>query len=264
MKTIIYYYSGTGNALWTSRCIATALGRTTVHPMLKMNGDAMVGADAVGLVFPVHMWGVPSLVLAFMQKVKWAPEQYFFAFAVNAGQVSRTLIQLHHRMAAMGLTLSLGIDIVLPSNYIPWGGPGPKPKLERLFQTANDKILHVAPCIAQKQAAPMERGALWQRIVFTAVYQMTWHMIPKMDKHFWVDAKCNGCGICAKVCPVGNIAMVADKPTWSHRCEQCLACIQWCPEQALQYGRKTPHYERYHHPAVKLKDMVLDRTPNKK
>jgi len=68
-------------------------------------------------------------------------------------------------MTSLGLRLSLGIDIVLPSNYIPWGGPGPTGKLNKLYLTAREKIKHVAPRIAGKQTAPMELGPLWQRIV---------------------------------------------------------------------------------------------------
>jgi len=77
-----------------------------------------------------------------------------------------------------------------------------------------------------------------------------------MDRDFWTDNKCNGCEICGRVCPVGNIVFESGKPAWQHRCEQCLACIQWCPQEAIQYGKKTPAYERYHHPEVKLKDMT--------
>jgi ferredoxin len=256
MKTIIYYYTGTGNSLWTARLIAAELGNATLYPMSLMNGDAMVDAEAVGLVFPVHMWGVPSLVLDFMKKMKKDPDRYYFAFAVNAGQVSRTLIQLQSHMASLGLRLSAGIGIVLPSNYIPWGGPGPAEKLDKLFLAAREKIRRAAPGIAQRQSAPMEKGPLWQRIVFTAMYKMTFNMIPKMDGEFWVDEKCNGCGICEKACPVGNIVMTDEKPKWLHKCEQCLACIQWCPKEAIQYGKKTPNYERYHHPEVTLKDIL--------
>lgn len=172
MKTIIYYYTGTGNSLWTSRLLAAELGDTTVFPMFRMNGDAPVEAETIGFVFPVHMWGVPSLVLNFLQKMQQEPNRYYFAVAVNAGQVSRTLIQLQNHMASMGLRLSLGVDIVLPSNYIHWGGPGPAEKLARLYLAARGKIKNVAPAIAGKQTAPMEKGPLWQRIVFTAIYKM--------------------------------------------------------------------------------------------
>ena len=41
---------------------------------------------------------------------------------------------------------------------------------------------------------------------------MTYGMVPKMDRDFWTDKKCNGCGICGRVCPVGNIAFESGKP----------------------------------------------------
>jgi ferredoxin len=256
MKTLIYYYTGTGNSLWVSRLVAAELGDTALYPMTQGHAVAGYVAEAIGLVFPVHMWGVPSLVLDFLQKIPLDPDKYYFAFAVNAGQVSRTLIQLQRRMASSKLQLSLGFDIVLPSNYIPWGGPGSPEKLEKLYLAARTKVKNAASSIAERQSAPMEKGPLWQRIVFTAVYKMTYGLIPKMDRDFWVDEKCNGCRICEKICPVGNITITAEKPMWLHRCEQCLACIQWCPKEAIQYGRKTPAYDRYHHPEVTVQDII--------
>ncbi len=256
MKTIIYYYTGTGNSLWTARLVASNLGNTTLHPMSLIHKDALNQADAIGLVFPVHMWGVPHHVLNFLDAIDMDSSKYYFAFAVNGGQVSRTLIQLQKRMANSGARLSLGYDIVMPSNYIPWGGPGPADKLEKLYLAARDKINKVTPRIALQQSASMEKGPLWQRILFTACYAMTYRLIPKMDKDFWVDDTCNSCTICEKVCPVENIVMKSGKPEWLHKCEQCLACIQWCPKESIQFGKKTPAYERYHHPEVTLKDIV--------
>ncbi len=81
--------------------------------------------------------------------------------------------------------------------------------------------------------------------------------VPAMDKKFYIDEKCNECGICEKVCISNNISMKDNKPTWNQNCEQCLACIQWCPTKAIQYGPKTINYERYHHPQIKLSEMIL-------
>jgi MinD superfamily P-loop ATPase len=49
--------------------------------------------------------------------------------------------------------------------------------------------------------------------------------------------------------------MVDGRPTWHHRCEQCFACLQWCPEEAIQFGTETAGKDRYHHPDVTLADM---------
>ena len=77
-----------------------------------------------------------------------------------------------------------------------------------------------------------------------------------MDAAFWADDGCTGCGTCAGICPVDNIEMVDGRPVWQHRCEQCFACLQWCPEQALQFGAKTTGATRYHHPDVTPAEML--------
>jgi MinD superfamily P-loop ATPase len=92
---------------------------------------------------------------------------------------------------------------------------------------------------------------------------MSLRHVSKLDKNFWVDDKCNHCGICSKVCPPKNIEIVNEKPVWLHRCEQCLACIQWCPQEAIQYGKKTVNYARYHQPEVSLSDMLEQIKANK-
>jgi ferredoxin len=256
MKTTLYYYTGTGNSLWTARLLATELGDSTLLPMTAAD-PVHDGADtaAIGLVFPVHMWGVPAPVLQFIKRLPGGRDRYFFAAAVNAGGVSRTLVQVRRAMAAAGLSLAAGFSVVLPSNYIPWGGPKPEAERQNQYQATREKIKLMAARLVNRETWPVEKGPLWQRIVFTAIYKLTFNMILKMDKDFWVDTKCTACGLCATVCPAHNIELQEGKPVWRHRCEQCLACIQWCPQEAIQYGKKTPGYARYHHPEVGIGDL---------
>ncbi|MDD5488961.1 MAG: hypothetical protein PHH49_08415 [Candidatus Omnitrophica bacterium] len=37
---------------------------------------------------------------------------------------------------------------------------------------------------------------------------------------------------------------------------QCFACINWCPEAVIEYGKGTAGKGRYHHPDVKLEDVI--------
>ncbi|PIU25867.1 MAG: hypothetical protein COZ07_10650 [Candidatus Infernicultor aquiphilus] len=39
-------------------------------------------------------------------------------------------------------------------------------------------------------------------------------LIPLVDRSFQYDEKCNGCGICTRICPVNNIKMVENRPVW--------------------------------------------------
>jgi ferredoxin len=215
-----------------------------------------VNSQAIGVVFPVHMWGVPQPIIKFINEIKALSPQYIFALAVDAGQIANTLVQLKNILKKNGMNLSCGYEIQLPTNYIPWGGAEPREKQEKKFDSAKRKLAWVVSTIKNREQRSVDKGSLWERWLFTLIYKLSYSQIPKMDGKFWVDEKCNHCGICSRICPAENIILVEGKPTWNHHCEQCLACIQWCPQKAIQYGQKTPGYERYHHPEIQLKDML--------
>ena len=256
MNIGLYVYTGTGNSLWVARLLAQGLKEASLEFMAFPSRNFTVEADQVGLIFPVHIWGLPNRVVRFINHFQVKPETYLFALAVNAGQPAATLLQLKKLMFTRQLSLAMGCSIVMPSNYIPWGGPGPTDVQERLFMDARKKVMEIVQSAVRKERKDMDRGPLWQNVLFSWFYKMSFHHVYKMDKKFWVDNKCNNCGICSKICPAKNVEMINEKPAWLHRCEQCFACLQWCPKEAIQYGKKTVKYPRYHHPEVTLKDML--------
>jgi ferredoxin len=139
--------------------------------------------------------------------------------AVNAGQVAATLLQLQKLMSHRKLSLATGYSIVLPSNYIPWGGPGPNERQQRLFMKAQEKVEAVAKSLLRGERNMVERGPFWQNILFSWIYKMSFRSVHKLDKNFWVDEKCNRCGICFHVCPASNMrtmpGLLAVVPTGS-------------------------------------------------
>ena len=263
MKLRLYVYTGTGNSLWIARQLALELKETLLEFMPYVSSDFKVEADLVGIIFPVHIWGLPIHAIQFINHLQAKPETYCFALAVNAGQPAATLLQLQKLMSTRKLSLAMGYSIVMPSNYIPWGGPGPIDTQQRLIREAQEKVKSIAGSILRGERKKVDRGPLWQNILFSWIYKVSFRYVHKWDNNFWVDDKCNSCGICLKVCPAGNIEMINEKPVWLHRCRQCLACLQWCPQEAIQYGKKTAKYPRYHHPGVVLEDMFEQAKANK-
>ena len=289
METQLYVHTGTGNSLWVARQLALELREATVEFLPGLSADFTVGADRVGIFFPVHIWGLPRRVIRFVDHLRVKPGTHIFGVAVNAGQVAATLLQLRRLLSTRGLSLASGYSIAMPSNYIPWGGPGPVETQQRLFSEAREKINVIAGSVLRGERKEAESGPVWQNLLFSQIYRISFQRVPKLDKNFWVDSRCNHCGICSKVCPAKNIEMVNpvrnssgaldsagtilksnpaagqrsivsngvnETPSWLHQCDQCLACIQWCPREAIQYGKKTAKYPRYHHPEVTLKDML--------
>jgi ferredoxin len=257
MDTAIFFYTGTGNSLWVARKLAQGLGDSEVISISTwLKTRKAFPAKRIGLIFPVHMWGLPSPVVRFAQALQDFHPDYFFAVAVDGGQVANALIQLKKLTSQNPKTLDCGFEMVMPSNYIPWGGPGSKEKLDSIFAAAQQKMEGVITALQKQAKGHFDQGPLWQRIVFTQLYKLSYPQVPRMDRSFWVDSKCNKCGICRRVCPAQNITLLEGTPTWSHHCEQCLACLQWCPQEAIQYGKKTARYPRYHHPEIQLKDVL--------
>ncbi len=125
METRIYYYTGTGNSLWVARMIARKLENVALASLADWEeGAEVINSPIIGLVFPVHIWGVPRRMVRFARALKGLHPKYVFAVAVNGGQVSATLVQLRRILEEGGIALSSGFAVTLPSNYIPWGGPG--------------------------------------------------------------------------------------------------------------------------------------------
>jgi Pyruvate/2-oxoacid:ferredoxin oxidoreductase delta subunit/flavodoxin len=257
METTIFYYTGTGNSLWVARKLAEGLGNAEVVSMVKwMKKKDPVQSNVIGLVFPVHMWGVPEPVIRFIGELQNLDAGYFFAVGVDADQVANTLVQLKTILAKKGIALDSGFEVKLPTNYIVWGGPGTKEAQDKKITAAGQKISRIVEYIKKREKGTVEKGPLWQRILLTPIYKLSYSKVPTMDKAFFADEKCSRCGTCYLICPAKNITLVEGKPVWNHHCQQCFACIQWCPKEAIQGSKKTHTYQRYHHPEVQLKDML--------
>ena len=58
-----------------------------------------------------------------------------------------------------------------------------------------------------------------------------------LAKVFFASNRCNGCGECARNCPVQAISMegaVRPRPYWTFRCESCMRCMGYCPQRAIE------------------------------
>ena len=257
MKTEIYYFTGTGNSLVVARDIAGQIeGELIAISSVIAKETIQTDAKGIGIVFPVYMWGIPLIVKRFVKKISNLQDQYIFAIATYGGMPGATINMLGKVIAKCGGKLAAGFTVHMPGNYTPMYGAIAEEKQQRMFGDWHQKANTIAEYIRSNRQGVKENGNMLTNIFSSIIYQLAAPHIPKTDKRFRADEKCSRCGICQKVCPVNNIEMIDCKPAWKGHCEQCLACLQWCPEQAIQYGKNTTGRKRYHHPEVKISDLI--------
>lgn len=256
MKTTIFHFSGTGNSLKVAQDVANGLGDTTLVPIAKaLKGEIDLSADRIGIVAPVYCWGLPIIVCDFVKKMKPAGLKYVFSVVTYGGSPAKTNLQIDSLLKERNMQLSAGFAVRMPGNAISVYGAWKEEKQKTLFTAEPQKIKEIVDYINANSTGYIEVGGLLMNAIGSMVYKPFMSKMKEADKSYIVEDTCTKCGICASICPVGNIKLVDGKPTWHQNCEQCMRCIQWCPVEAIQLGKATKVRKRYHHPSVKVADF---------
>lgn len=256
MKTTIYYFSASGNSLKIAKNLAENLGDTEIVQITQRN-DAYINdtAERVGFVFPVYFWGAPAIVKEFIRRLELTKAGYVFSIANCANVVISANFQIEEILKTKGIKLSALYKIRMPESYQIFFKVPPEEYQKKLFKNQEHKVLKISEDIKNNKI--IEAKGIQKYFLKFAGDIVSGCFKPKnKDRHFWTNEKCNGCGICQKVCPVNNITMNNGKPEWKHNCEQCLACLQWCPQKSIQYKKATINKGRYHNPNIKLKEII--------
>ncbi len=263
MSSAIYYFSGTGNSLAAAKELAAELGDATLYPIPKVmravkesERNFSPKAETIVIVFPVYMAGLPRMVAEFAARLQVEEGKSVYGIATYGGMAGRVMFQLDSLLKKNGQGLKGGFLLKMPDNCIILFNTPSKSKQESLLRVEKLKLKEVAGMIKEGAEHAFESDyPVVNRLLSGPVYKGAIKHFKDNDHGFFVTEKCNGCGVCARVCPVGNIKIEEGKPKWQHDCEQCMACIQWCPMEAIQHSKGTEKKERYRHPDVKVEEF---------
>ena len=285
---MIFYFSGTGNTKWAASKLAAATREDLISIAPYMRADdsshnlaepfILKENERLGFVFPVHGWRVPKLVREFISKMKILREPSDasaenkakagdclknrpFAYCVcTAGDsIGLTIENLNKvisqnpSLQALGITeVSSSYSLIMPESYIglPFMDVDPKEREIRKKENAAQELAVVCEEIFDRKEgiSRLVKGPIpW---FFTKVVGGFFENVLITDKRFHVEKdRCVKCGICANVCPVGDIkGGHGEYPVWLHHkdCLTCFTCYHHCPHHAIEFGNQTQKKGQYY------------------
>ena len=249
---MVLYFSGTGNSRYVARRIAEALHEPlfSINDRVKANDTAPVptGRQLI-VVSPTYGWRLPRVVRDWLLQTEFPKaEQVWFVMTCgseigNAARYNRQLAR-QKKLRYMGTA-----QIVMPENYIAMFNAPQAEEARQIVSRAEPDVDRAIRCIESGQEFPAPRNNLYDRCVSGPVNPAFYALFVK-DGPFRVSERCTGCGQCAKRCPLNNITLPNGRPVWGGSCTHCMACICYCPAEAIEYGKKSLDKPRYHFEAL--------------
>lgn len=272
MAIDIYYFSGTGNSLAVARVLAEKMNANLIPVSDVIDQDCIVTiAETIGIVFPLYDFKPPKIIEVFIGKLDDIQSKYLFSVCTYGITPSKASIYIDNLIRKYGGKLSGGFAIQMPHNGIGSSKFSEKDR-ERQFESCSAKLENISEYVVKQRTGKLESSSILVSIILSGLFL---RMVPTFYKLLkqvlfkgWkslalnVNDRCAGCGSCASICPLKNIKIVDTKPSWGDHCAGCLACFHWCPNDAIQVGKSDLNISKYHHPDVKIGDMMNKNANN--
>ena len=241
----IFYFSGTGNSYW----IAGEIGKYFSAEPESITGfrgmqSIKVEDGQIGIIAPVYLNDIPSVMKEFLLHLSFANNTpYVFAvLSSGSGKNKNGFQNISIALAQQQVQLSLANDIMMPSSF------QTRNNMDEILGEAPQKISEICKSIEERRRNYTPERSMKLPKNFTKL-----SFLYKSLTRMTVTDQCNGCGLCAKLCPTKNITIENGKAVHGNNCIACIACANWCPNHATAHPMLKG---QYHHPDISADDLI--------
>lgn len=252
---IIFCFSATGNSLAVARHIAqTQVDSRIVGIVEALKMPSKVWEDdAIGIVTPTHTGRMPAPVEHFFEMADLRTDYLFVVYTcgVTPG-LGANIACRQARRRGIDVAYANSIKMV-DNNFMLYD-------VRRQIATADAKDIpgHTASIAADIAA---RRRYIAPPSVMDRLMGICMKAAPSFSNFYrqyrYDSERCNGCGVCARICPVGAVTRDrAGHPVWNRECIRCTACYHNCPQSAITHERIKGGYCQFRNPEVTLHDLL--------
>ena len=232
------YFSGTGNTkfcvdkfLKEYGCSKSSFSIEDSEALERIKND-----DEIVMGYPVQYSNIPKILRDYIvnNRYVWKGKNIFIIATMGlfSGDGAGILARL---LKNYGAVIVGGLHLKMPDSICD------ERALKRSFEH-NKRIVvkateKICKCVDNiKNGKPPQEGLgvvyhlaglFGQRLYF-------WGKTQKYTDRLKINSlKCIGCGLCERLCPMGNIAVKNGIAVSSDKCTMCYRCISKCPEQVI-------------------------------
>ena len=247
---MIVYFSGTGNSRFVAEQIAEATGDELVNAVkyTRKGQNAVFSTPGIYVfVSPIYVSAPPMVFLDFIRRSTFPSDCRAYFIMTCAGGMGGAPGYCRALAAEKGFTYMGTAEIEMPQNYIAMFKTGTPEENRAKIEAAVPNVTKLSIAIRNCRELPDPGMKGWE-LLSTKMVLAPYYKYFMSAKPFIATDKCIACGKCAAVCPLANITLQDGKPVWGEHCTHCMACINLCPKEAIEYGKKTHGKLRYHGP----------------
>lgn len=244
---MVIYFSGTGNSRFCAQMIASKTGDEIIDSRSFIK-DGIAGEFVSGkpwvFVSPTYAWQIPHVFEDFIKSANFdgATDAYFvMTCGSDIGAAGEKLEEL---CKEKGLDYRGVLEVVMPENYVAMFRVPDEEESAKIIKSALPVLEDGIACINEGSDFPArEVGAVDRKK--SGIVNWGFYKKYVSAKKFYTTDACIGCGKCEELCMLNNISLTSGKPVWGENCTHCMSCICYCPEEAIEYGKKSQGKPRY-------------------
>ena len=245
VKALILYFSGTGNTKYVANLICDEMKNlnfeTEIHSIEDEFTIVSDSYDMLVLGSPKYYEYPPLYFMEYLKRslpmCKNSIPTMMFCTQVSPlttdfKGIEKILRRKNHRLI-VEKSFPIANNMVIFSSF-------PPTDLKKVEANIKDMQSQIVPLLSEFSSGIVSKEFpnWFLAVAEQLVARFCTGTFPVFAMKYSTSVQCTGCGLCAKKCPKGNIAMRDGRPVFGKKCMFCMRCINLCPANAILYNDK--------------------------